>query len=172
MICFLSRVAVRCGCGEIGIRGGLKIRWGFPRCRFESGQPHHSFPFFSNRNHFLLTVVLGRRQFATYRGEVFTVGRASELRVPPACAASPLPRVVTNHDPPKLFLPSDIARSNSFPCPRNESVGSFRRISSTPVHTARAPPCLCERPSHFRESPLRLPCAVYRSTPVAFDASP
>lgn len=31
----------RCGCGEIGIRGGLKIRWGFPRCRFESGQPHH-----------------------------------------------------------------------------------------------------------------------------------
>ena len=37
---FSSRVAVRCGCGEIGIRGGLKIRWGFPRCRFESGQPH------------------------------------------------------------------------------------------------------------------------------------
>jgi hypothetical protein len=31
----------RCGCGEIGIRGGLKIRWGFPRCRFESDQPHH-----------------------------------------------------------------------------------------------------------------------------------
>ena len=27
---FLSRVAVRCGCGEIGIRGGLKIHWGFP----------------------------------------------------------------------------------------------------------------------------------------------
>jgi hypothetical protein len=40
MLCFSSRVAVRCGCGEIGIRGGLKIRWGFPRCRFESGQPH------------------------------------------------------------------------------------------------------------------------------------
>jgi hypothetical protein len=31
----------RCGCGEIGIRGGLKIHWGFPRCRFESDQPHH-----------------------------------------------------------------------------------------------------------------------------------
>src|SRR5579885_2452115 len=32
----------RCGCGEIGIRGGLKIHWGFPRCRFDSDQPHHS----------------------------------------------------------------------------------------------------------------------------------
>ncbi len=40
----------RCGCGEIGIRGGLKIHWGFPRCRFESDQPHHSFrsPRFQN----------------------------------------------------------------------------------------------------------------------------
>ncbi len=40
----------RCGCGEIGIRGGLKIHWGFPRCRFESDQPHH----FSFRPHLVL----------------------------------------------------------------------------------------------------------------------
>ena len=45
MLFFLSRVAVRCGCGEIGIRGGLKIHWGFPRCRFESDQPHQMLRF-------------------------------------------------------------------------------------------------------------------------------
>src|SRR6202140_325072 len=38
----------RCGCGEIGIRGGLKIHWGFPRCRFESDQPHHFLTLFFN----------------------------------------------------------------------------------------------------------------------------
>jgi hypothetical protein len=41
MVFWCRRVNTRCGCGEIGIRGGLKIRWGFPRCRFESDQPHH-----------------------------------------------------------------------------------------------------------------------------------
>jgi transketolase N-terminal domain/subunit len=40
-VILLSPRNARCGCGEIGIRGGLKIRWGFPRCRFESDQPHH-----------------------------------------------------------------------------------------------------------------------------------
>ncbi len=43
MLSCCCRVTTRCGCGEIGIRGGLKIRWGFPRCRFESDQPHHFF---------------------------------------------------------------------------------------------------------------------------------
>ena len=42
VIFFRCRVHTRCGCGEIGIRGGLKIHWGFPRCRFESDQPHQT----------------------------------------------------------------------------------------------------------------------------------
>ena len=46
----------RCGCGEIGIRGGLKIHWGFPRCRFESDQPHHFLTIHSDSNSRRVTV--------------------------------------------------------------------------------------------------------------------
>jgi hypothetical protein len=45
---YLNTAYKRCGCGEIGIRGGLKTHWGFPRCRFDSDQPHQTVGHSSN----------------------------------------------------------------------------------------------------------------------------
>ena len=86
MLFFLSRVAVRCGCGEIGIRGGLKIHWGFPRCRFESDQPHHSSNIYSKR---ALGAAVYLTQFASLASTNFRIAAISF--VPRTMSRTPVP---------------------------------------------------------------------------------
>ncbi len=81
VIFFRCRVHTRCGCGEIGIRGGLKIHWGFPRCRFESDQPHQIVPAFRvHRRAILLRASTTNFVYAD-RGERNRINKANLLVV-------------------------------------------------------------------------------------------
>ena len=97
MLHFFGTAYARCGCGEIGIRGGLKIRWGFPRCRFDSDQPHHFFKRIQKRPESL------RAQALTLLYIMFSR---------PACTVK---KFHERHPPPKVALKKKAAHTTEPP---------------------------------------------------------